>query len=42
VCPPGKSMWHRYIVRYLSILRNECSLPLTARAYGGSQEEGGD
>ena len=34
VRPPGKRMWHRYIVRYLSIARNEYSLQLAARAYG--------
>jgi hypothetical protein len=38
VCPPRERMRRRYIMRYLSILRNECSLPLAARAYGGSQQ----
>jgi hypothetical protein len=37
VCPPGKRMRHRHIVRF-SLVRNDYSLPLAARAYGGSQQ----
>jgi len=40
VCPPGKRMRNRYIVRYLSVALNECPLPLANRTYGGSQEQG--